>query len=202
MKKARPAPIKMFAEPADRPPVGAKGPSVPAGPKVTLQATLSEDTDVPYHSVPLYYEIWNWEGDTDVLPGKWLDVVRASFGSFVDDWSEDRFLAEFANKPQFDTAGFFLVTHRSETVGTVLAWVDDEEVAREPNPALQVGRLHWLGVVPQHRRLGVAKALVSMALRYHKSKGRTKVTLRTEGGREEALQLYSAFGFEAAEGSQ
>jgi hypothetical protein len=47
--------------------------------KVSLTRPLS--LAVPEPVVPDMYEVWNWEGDTSVLPGKWAAVVSAAFGA-------------------------------------------------------------------------------------------------------------------------
>ena len=47
-------------------------------PLVTLELDMSSWKS-PHVSLPLYYEMWNWEGDTEVLPGKWFDVIKAAY---------------------------------------------------------------------------------------------------------------------------
>ena len=48
--------------------------------KVALARQLDDAHPVPHADVPFMYEVWNWEGDTSVLPGKWASVVQAAFG--------------------------------------------------------------------------------------------------------------------------
>ena len=146
---------------------------------------------LPEAEVPLYYEVWRWEGDESVLPNTWMGVIRSAFGDFVAGWDADRFRAEFVSQPQFDKAGVFFVTSRGRAVGTAMAWTDSAEETA-------LGRLHWLGVDPAHRRKGIARALVLMVLRRLQQRGFEEVYLTTEAFREGAIALYRSLGFRAA----
>ncbi len=48
-----------------------------------------------------------------------------------------------------------VASRRSDPVATAFAWEEDADVGTD------LARLHWLGVVPKHRRHGLARALVS-----------------------------------------
>ena len=58
-------------------------------PLITLELDMVSWEGIEKHGggrLPLYYEMWNWEGDTEVLPGKWFDVIKVSYGEhFVLD---------------------------------------------------------------------------------------------------------------------
>ena len=139
---------------------------------------------------PLYYEIWTYEGDVEVLPRKWCDLINTCFPNRERPFDEHQFVEKFASQPQFDPAGFFLITTRSTVVGTAFAWQD--------NPADDTsvpGRLHWLAVHPEHRRKGIGKLLVTLVVEHFRKRGHREVALRTQGHRVAAIRLYQDLGF-------
>lgn len=61
---------------------------------------------------------------------------------------------------------------------------------------VNVGWVAVIGVRPQHRRLGLGKALLSDSIRWILSKGADTVYLGVFAKNEKALDLYRTFGFE------
>lgn len=50
---------------------------------VVVMDALLADTPPKDAVIPDLYEVWQWEGDVEPLPGKWAAVVHAAFGEFV-----------------------------------------------------------------------------------------------------------------------
>ena len=145
------------------------------------------ERDAPVASIPLYYEVFNYEGDEMVIPGKWLEVVRAAFGPFARDLSEAQFLSDYVQDVKFDRNGFFLVTSRGDSAGTAFAWCDELDAS--------LGQLHWVAVSPKHQGLGIGTSLASLVLAHHQAAGKKRVFLFTESFRHSAIRMYLALGF-------
>jgi ribosomal protein S18 acetylase RimI-like enzyme len=73
-------------------------------------------------------------------------------------------------------------------VGCFMAW-------REVDAGPKRGRLHWLGVDPDHRRRGLAKLLTVRVTRHLLSQGLTSVFLDTGYTLEIAMRMYRGMGF-------
>ena len=71
---------------------------------------------------------------------------------------------------------------------------DHEESFGKPRAA--VGRLRRMAVLPEFRRLGVAKKLLNELLRYAKKIGYKHVVLLTTSAQEAALRFYPKHGFQ------
>ena len=87
--------------------------------------------DLPRPEVPLYHEVFNWEGDETVLPGKWVRAVGEAFGSdfaAAAGVSEAYFSETFVADPlgRWDPRGFFFIMNRGDVAGTAFAWVGGE----------------------------------------------------------------------------
>lgn len=48
--------------------------------EVVLCVAKLQTTAIPAPKAPSLHEIWNWEGDTTILPGKWSRIVLDAFG--------------------------------------------------------------------------------------------------------------------------
>ena len=71
---------------------------------------------------------------------------------------------------------------------------DHEESFGKPRAA--VGRLRRMAVLPEFRRLGVAKKLLNELLSYAKKIGYKHVVLLTTSAQEAALRFYPKHGFQ------
>ena len=152
---------------------------------------------LPMAELPLYYEVWNWEGDTTVLPGKWFRVVKKCFGAkFCDQkgigsgaYLSEKYGVDHGGNKSFDPKSFFFVTLRSEVVATCFGWKEAIDGGGT------TGVLHWLAVDPGHRKLGIGTALITLVCSRLKEQGFQNCRLRTESFREGAIRLYLANGF-------
>ena len=103
-------------------------------------------------------EIWNWQGDTSVLPYKFESVLNAA--STEQIYAHSALKNEYVKSDRFDPDGFFFLTYRSNAIGLTLAYRSTEE----PNTF----ELPFLVCVPNHRNKGVEKALLALILQYCK----------------------------------
>jgi mycothiol synthase len=144
-------------------------------------------TDIPEPQLPPGYEL---RAGAENLAETWVRAINAAFGD-KDPWTVERFEASFANQPQFDPEGFFFVWHGDEPVATAFAWRDAPEEDTW-------GRVHWVGVTPEHRGKGLARAVVTAVMRHHAARGMKRVFLETQGFRQPAIRLYLSLGFRPA----
>lgn len=86
------------------------------------------------------------------------------------------------NAPEWAT---FAAFSGDELVGSVMTWLITEERSATEN----------IFVLPKRRRMGVAKAFITEALKYLKLKGKTMATLCVYGDNKPALQLYKSLGY-------
>ena len=154
---------------------------------LTLDAPGTVAAELP--PCPLYYEIWTYEGDVGVLPRKWCTLINMCFPEREHAFDEQQFIEKYASQPQFDPKGFFMITTRSDVIGTAFAWQDIPE-----NPS--TARLHWLAVHPEHCGKGLGKLLVALVVNHFRQRGcHPQVALRTQGHRVAAIRLYQSLGF-------
>ena len=100
-------------------------------------------------------------------------LFHAAFGGSHDAHAEQILIA-------CDGAGF--------PVGTAAAWMGDGDRA-------QLGRLHWVAVVPEHQGRGLGRALVMRAIARLADLGHSSAYLTTSAARLPAIHLYDGCGF-------
>ena len=79
----------------------------------------------------------------------------------------------------------FLLAPDGQPIGTATAWSDSD----------QLGRVHWVAIVPQFQGRGLAKPLVSRILILLRELGHTRAILDTSNQRPRAISLYQRMGF-------
>jgi ribosomal protein S18 acetylase RimI-like enzyme len=80
----------------------------------------------------------------------------------------------------------FLVAPDGQIIGTVTAWFDSPEV----------GRVHWVAIVPEYHGRGLARPLLSVVGQTLQDLGHSRAVLSTSLERPIAIALYRKFGFE------
>ncbi len=141
--------------------------------------------DLPALVVPEGYSLRTaWPGYEET----WVQIINAAFAG-TDDWTVEQCREKFTSRPQFDPAGMFFACAGEVPVGTAFAWRD------EPGERVW-GRVHWVGVVPQHQGQGLGRALVTAVLHYLARHEFPKAFLDTENFRVPAIRLYLSLGFE------
>ena len=140
--------------------------------------------NLPEAAPPTGYRIRSLRADE--VP-KWTEVQRAS--EPLIDINDGLFHREFGtDASQIQQRCFAVVTDAGEMVGVVSGWHSPE--SHHPD----AGRIHWLAVLPKHRRRGLARALVGHAMR-EMARWHETVWLSTSTSRLGALRLYLDVGF-------
>ena len=83
----------------------------------------------------------------------------------------------------------YLCDGDGRAIGTATAWYDDNVEGQ------QYGRIHWVAIVPERQGKGLAKPLMTAALRRLRELGHDRVILTTHPPRLPAIHLYLTFGF-------
>ena len=140
--------------------------------------------ELPDHPVPPGYEL------RCLRPGEeeaWVDLRNACFPD--DPWPRERYGSELADSPVYELDRILVATREGRLAGTTIAW--EADYGGGPG-----GLIHWVGVHPRHRGLGLAKALNAGALRQLAERGYAEAWLNTSRRFEPAVGLYHRLGFE------
>jgi ribosomal protein S18 acetylase RimI-like enzyme len=130
-------------------------------------------------------QISRW--DTPTLPHDLLPLLEAARGAGIDWMSH--FAPEWQRRPFLDRGeGLFLARRGARLAG--MAVVTKDGLVDDPD----TGRLRYVFVQPDSRRLGIAEALVSACLREADTRWQ-RLTLHTDNPVAEAL--YRRLGFVA-----
>jgi len=134
------------------------------------------------------------------------DVTAAAFAEFAPpgdaDWS---YLSELRDvKRRASRAVVFVAKDEAEPdvdgrdgriLGTLTLEIDARFDDDAPPLPADAAHVRMLGVLPEARRLGVARALMDEAERRARAAGRTRITLHTTERMEAARTMYERLGF-------
>jgi ribosomal-protein-alanine N-acetyltransferase len=115
-----------------------------------------------------------------------IDAVLAiEQASFTNPWTREMYLAELRN----EGVSFFYLARDAErrVVGFCSFWRVLDEL-----------HINNLAVAPEHRRAGVASALLARVLQEGAQLGARRATLEVRRSNAAALHLYERFGFSVA----
>ena len=127
----------------------------------------------PHINLPPLHEIWNYEGDPIPLPGKWAKLANAAYpDKFKNVGAKEYFMKTWLDHPEWDPQNFFFITHRSEPVGTVMAWPD---LVQE-----NVGWIRMLAASdsPKYQDGQLVESLISLAVERLAKLGKAVVNVR------------------------
>jgi GNAT superfamily N-acetyltransferase len=140
--------------------------------------------DIPEAPLPAGFSIRPMRADES---GLWTDIQRES--DKLQPIPDDLFRQQFGSDTgatQWRT--FFVVNPDGAAVGAVSAWYDRDFRGDD------AGRIHWLAVRPAWRRRGLARAVLSFALK-QLAQWHTRAYLTTGTDRLPAVKLYLDAGF-------
>ena len=140
--------------------------------------------ELPAHPVPPGYAL------RCLRPGEeeaWVGLRNACFPD--DPWPPERYGRELADSPVYEPDRVLVATREGRLVATTIAW--EADYGEAPG-----GLIHWVGVHPRHRGLGLAKALNARALRQLAERGYPEAWLNTSRRFQPAVGLYHRLGFE------
>ena len=113
-------------------------------------------------------------------------LVATLAASFRESWDEARLDRELTAAA--DVQAVYVVARGDVVVGTASSRY---VAARFP----AAGYVHWVGVAPEHLRLGIASALLARVLRDFRERGYAAAALETDDFRIPAIRSYLKFGF-------
>ncbi len=148
-----------------------------------------ELNDLPVARTPAGYRIRTYETGDDTT------FVRIKNAAFMSEnaggraWTSADFEKEYLDSPYFDPKRVLFAICGDEPVGTTTAWT-------ATNQGRDVGLIHWVAVVPEHRSKGLGWVLNVRALHKLRALGYGEAILNTSETLESAVRLYRRLGFE------
>ena len=110
------------------------------------------------------------------------DILRIESISFTNPWTREMYLSELEHR---DVSFFYIARDAvGEAIGFCSWWLILDEV-----------HINNLAVLPEHRRGGVASALLERVLTEGAGRGARRATLEVRRSNNAALKLYEKFGF-------
>lgn len=144
---------------------------------------------LPEAKPPAGYGIRTYETGDDAA------FVRIKNAAFLSEnvggraWTVADFEKEYLDSPYFSPERVLFAVCNGEPVGTTTAWSATYR-------GREVGLIHWVAVVPEHRKKGLGLVLNVRALHRLKALGYGEATLNTSERLESAVRLYHRLGFE------
>jgi len=137
---------------------------------------------LPEIAVDSEYTIRTFESGDE--PG----LGRVYFASALNAESVEQVRSRLHAHPCFEPGRVFIAIENDCIVGTASAW----RSVHDPD----VGYLHMLGVLPDHRGKNLGAALTVETLRYTRNEGLPVQRLLTDDWRRPAIRLYLALGYD------
>ena len=110
------------------------------------------------------------------------DILRIESISFTNPWTREMYLSELEHR---DVSFFYIARDAvGEAIGFCSCWLVLDEI-----------HINNLAVLPEHRRSGVASALIEHVLTEGGARGAHRATLEVRRSNEPARKLYEKFGF-------
>ncbi|MCM3763832.1 N-acetyltransferase [Neobacillus niacini] len=115
-----------------------------------------------------------------------IETLAGEFATVTE--ALQRFHSEFHGyESDLQQRCFFLQNPEGEAIGTIMAWYGEYQ-------GRKIGRIHWVGIVPDYQGKKLAKPLLTYALA-EMSKYHQEGYLTTQKDNERAIRLYEAYGF-------
>ncbi|MEK3990633.1 MULTISPECIES: GNAT family N-acetyltransferase [Robertmurraya] len=135
---------------------------------------------IPSYPLPANIRVMNWKMESQEEQESYLRAEAAGDPNGIC-WSLNHLQwtksgAEWATFTAFDG---------QNVVGSVMTWGLGEKRSATEN----------IFVLPNWRRMGIAKALITEALTFLKEKGKTEATLGVFGDNRKAISLYQSLGY-------
>ena len=152
-------------------------------PNVSLKMSAEFSGEIPVWAAPAPYSIRTYKDGDDLA---WSEIMHTAeeFAS-VEDALKRGFNVSF--KPDamlIPGRMFFAVDENDRPVATASAWFYGD-----------TGLLHWVGAHGDHQGRGLARPVISAALRRMQQIGYKKAILHTQPMSWVAIRLYLEFGF-------
>lgn len=140
---------------------------------------------IPFHPLPPGYSVrWHRPGDRALWVAIWAAAEKRlaiTCQLYAKEFGADRAL--LADRQ------FFLLDGQGEAVGTATAWFGG------PGRGREMGRIHWVAIVPALQGRGLSKPMMTIACERLRELGHRQAWLGTTTDRIAAVCLYRGFGF-------
>jgi ribosomal protein S18 acetylase RimI-like enzyme len=127
--------------------------------------------------------------ELQITPEAWADLINRCFDNHEVNWTAETVLNDYVNQVQYDSNGAFFGLKGDQPVSTAFAWLDKPEEA-------ELGRIHWVGSLPECRGTGMGRAVVVSIMHYFRDRGFQRVMLGTHKHMLAAISLYMSLGLE------
>lgn len=158
----------------------------PKGREIPLTMIRPHLENIPEATLPAPYRIRPFQSGDE----KHWAFIEWKAGEFPDQASAERhFQREFGqHADEMHDRCFLLEDGQGLAIGTTTAWYNT--LQGEP-----FGRIHWVAIIPEHQGRGLAKPLLSHAMK-RLARTHNKAYLTTQTTSWKAIQMYLQFGFE------
>jgi mycothiol synthase len=143
---------------------------------------------LPEAKPPSGYGIRTFETGDDVAFVRIKNAAFQSGNGGGRPWTVADFEKEYMDSPYFERKRVLFAVCGDEPVGTTTAWT-------AMHHGREVGLIHWVAVVPEHRNKGLGWVLNVRALHRLKALGYREAILNTSETLESAVRLYHRLGF-------
>lgn len=164
-----------------------------------LRRRLSAQT--PVLPPPAGFRLRHYSGAADIPC--WLDLRGRAFAGETPParpWSVREFERELLSQPWWQAERLF-VLEADASHGQPPRWAGSAILAERSSRSASHACVHWLMVDPLHRRLGLARWLLSALARAAWERGFGELRLETHSGWAAALTCYREAGFVPASGA-
>lgn len=114
-------------------------------------------------------------------------LARVYAASILGTETEQEVEKNILSHPCFRPERVFIVEHDGRVIGTSAAWVESDDP--------DVGYLHMVGLLPEHRGKQLGAFLIVASIGYSRAEGFDRQRLKTDDWREPALRLYADLGY-------
>lgn len=154
--------------------------------RLRLKMVRNDLKEIPAYALPTGFRFRLFEKDDE----KTWARIETSVDEFKnEDAALERFTAEFgAHIEEMKERCLFIENEQGEAIATTTAWYGDLRGKVE-------GRIHWVGVIPEYQGRGLAKPLLSEAMKILANHHETAY-LTSQTTSYQAINLYLNYGFE------
>ena len=143
---------------------------------------------IPHYPLTEGYSL-RWFQKGDEISWRKVQLENENF----NDIPKGLFTHDFSNNLQAHSKRICFVERLLDghIVGTAAAWW------KESSDKPELGRVHWVAIIPSFQGLGLSKGLLSAVCQRLQELGHEQAYLTTSTTRLPALNLYRLFGFQA-----
>ena len=155
--------------------------------RIKLQMIRTTSNDIPKYELPEGFVFRMFRDGDQKL---WADIETRVDEFETEDDALKRFYSEFGDSiDEMEERCVFIETAEGEVIGTATAWYGDLK-----GDGRILGRIHWVGIVPEYQGRGLAKPMLSKAM-YMLAARHEEFYLTSQTTSWQAINMYLNFGF-------